>query len=338
MLVLAMSAWSAFKGIFFHNARMKNATFKSYNPYCGGGTWYKGQLHCQSTASDGRLSPSQVVARYANMGYNFIALTDHDTVTKIKGGSILVLGQESGKGSVESGSGHMTHMCGLDVSYAPSISMSEQERIDSITSQGGVVILNHPTAPFYSYGMDSLLTLKNYTGLEVYNALFNSMIGGASTSAWDKVLSTGKMVWGIAADDAHSPEEFGKAWVEVRIAGGITTANVLNAIKHGSFYSTQGPLISDLSFNGTTFKVSSPGADSITFFGREGRPLMMMEAEKANYNTEGGEGYVRVEISKGDLKAWSQPLFIGSRAEKGNPVSAELPEPGIHALSETMEF
>ena len=166
LIVLSIPVWSALNSLSFYKAREDSATFTSYNPYNGGGTWYKGQLHCHSTASDGELSPSEVVARYAALGYQFIALSDHDTVTKVNGESILVLGQEYGKGSTESGSGHMTHMGGINVSYAPSISTSEQQRIDSITSQGGIAILNHPTAPFYAYNMEALLTLNNYTGLD----------------------------------------------------------------------------------------------------------------------------------------------------------------------------
>lgn len=36
-------------------------------------------LHCHSTASDGALAPSEVVARAAQMGVTTLALTDHDT-------------------------------------------------------------------------------------------------------------------------------------------------------------------------------------------------------------------------------------------------------------------
>ncbi|EJS90826.1 hypothetical protein AAUPMC_06687, partial [Pasteurella multocida subsp. multocida str. Anand1_cattle] len=36
-------------------------------------------LHCHSTASDGVLSPTEVVARAVEKGVNVLALTDHDT-------------------------------------------------------------------------------------------------------------------------------------------------------------------------------------------------------------------------------------------------------------------
>ncbi|AWX15277.1 phosphatase [Mergibacter septicus] len=38
-------------------------------------------LHCHSTASDGMLSPTEVVLRAAEYGVTTLALTDHDTVT-----------------------------------------------------------------------------------------------------------------------------------------------------------------------------------------------------------------------------------------------------------------
>lgn len=37
-------------------------------------------LHCHSTVSDGLLSPSEIVARAAERGVKFLALTDHDNV------------------------------------------------------------------------------------------------------------------------------------------------------------------------------------------------------------------------------------------------------------------
>jgi predicted metal-dependent phosphoesterase TrpH len=38
----------------------------------------KGGLHCHSTCSDGKLSIEEVVEVYESLGFDFIALTDHD--------------------------------------------------------------------------------------------------------------------------------------------------------------------------------------------------------------------------------------------------------------------
>ena len=43
-------------------------------------------LHTHSTASDGSLSPSQLVVRAIEHGVDILALTDHDTVSGIAEG------------------------------------------------------------------------------------------------------------------------------------------------------------------------------------------------------------------------------------------------------------
>jgi len=40
-------------------------------------------LHIHSTASDGRLTPAEVVKEAARRGLKFMSLTDHDTVDGI---------------------------------------------------------------------------------------------------------------------------------------------------------------------------------------------------------------------------------------------------------------
>src|SRR5712692_7992737 len=38
----------------------------------------KGNLHAHTTFSDGRYSIEDVIARYRDLGYDFLAITDHD--------------------------------------------------------------------------------------------------------------------------------------------------------------------------------------------------------------------------------------------------------------------
>lgn len=319
MLVSAVPVWSALEDMLGNGG----VSFQPYNPYATGGTWYKGQTHVHSTRSDGDLTPTEVVARYTSLGYKFIAITDHHTVTKIRATSLLVLGQEYGKGSSESGLERSPHMNGINISSVYSESASLQARIDSIVSQRGIVTLNHPTTIFFEYSMDDLIGLRNYTALEIYNGE-SGFWEGNPVGAWDKVLSTGKRVWGVAADDAHQANDYNKGWVEVRLTGKLTTANVLNTIKKGNFYSSTGPTISELHFDGTTFSVVSPDADSISFFGKGGKLLRSVDGGHANYTVDGSEGYVRAEVEQGDKKAWSQPVFIGSHNNTENSLTSDL--------------
>ena len=42
------------------------------------GNFYKANLHCHSTFSDGKLTPEQIKKAYMNEGYSIVAFTDHD--------------------------------------------------------------------------------------------------------------------------------------------------------------------------------------------------------------------------------------------------------------------
>ncbi|MDO5310334.1 MAG: PHP domain-containing protein [Clostridia bacterium] len=42
--------------------------------------FYKGNMHCHSTHSDGRLTPKELKALYKSRGYSFLAITDHDCI------------------------------------------------------------------------------------------------------------------------------------------------------------------------------------------------------------------------------------------------------------------
>ncbi len=50
---------------------------QSVLPFSEPGTFYKGNLHTHCTASDGLLEAEEVVRRYRERGYDFIALSDH---------------------------------------------------------------------------------------------------------------------------------------------------------------------------------------------------------------------------------------------------------------------
>ena len=47
-----------------------------------GNKMLKGALHCHTTRSDGRGTPEEVIAKHADHGYDFMALTDHRIYNK----------------------------------------------------------------------------------------------------------------------------------------------------------------------------------------------------------------------------------------------------------------
>ena len=51
------------------------------------GNWYKGNLHTHTINSDGDLPLNEMVTKYKEKRYDFLAITDHDKLTPI--GNIL---------------------------------------------------------------------------------------------------------------------------------------------------------------------------------------------------------------------------------------------------------
>ncbi len=276
-----------------------------YNPYSTDGQWYKGQMHCHSKKSDGALSPQDVVERYASLGYDFIALTDHYGVTKVTG-SILVIGQEYGKGSTESTSA--THMNGMNITYYPDSDATEQQRIDNITAQGGIVSLNHPSFYKYAYDHSTLVNLTGYTCLEIANGKAG-YVAMTTIGWWDEALTAGKHVWGLAADDAHVAEDYDKAWIVVKCHD-LTTDGVIDAVRAGSFYASTGTVIDDVVVDGSNLTVTSSNGNHIRFFGSEGKLLASVNGSQATYHFDGTEGYVRAVVGSSGGWGWTQPVFV----------------------------
>ena len=40
--------------------------------------WYRANMHCHSTCSDGHLTPEQLKEAYKGHGYSILAITDHE--------------------------------------------------------------------------------------------------------------------------------------------------------------------------------------------------------------------------------------------------------------------
>ena len=56
---------------------------------------------------------------------------------------------------------------------------------------------------------------------------------------WDKVLSTGRRIWGIGNDDFHHWGQERRVWNVVQ-ASARTPSAVLDALRRGSFYVSTG--------------------------------------------------------------------------------------------------
>ena len=108
-----------------------------------GNKWYKGNLHTHTTESDGAKTPDEVKRLYKDLGYDFLAITDHWHVSEPGDyeGMLLLSGVE-----YDWSKDGCYHIVGYGLKDEPKLVKSDppQKYIDGIKSCGGVVTLAHP--------------------------------------------------------------------------------------------------------------------------------------------------------------------------------------------------
>jgi hypothetical protein len=282
------------------------------NPYAAAGQFRKGQLHCHSTNSfDGweSLPPGAFALEYKRRGYQFVAITDHDVVShpsEIEDRSFITFpAYES-----TSDTGHIT---GLLVTQPASPSASAQDRLEHITSQGGMAILNHPSWQVGWTGTN-LRELQKYFAIELFNGMTaNSPSAERNVGLWHEILNArgyGGRIWAVSVDDAHRVSEIDQGWVMVK-SPELTDASIRTAMEKGAFYASNGPSFNTLGVLDGAIMASSPDAATIRFIDQDRQILKQGPAAGASYRPTGQERWVRIEAVTADGKtAWSQPFWL----------------------------
>jgi len=238
----------------------------SFHPFNLTGKWYKGNLHCHSTESDGIRSPMEVMNWYSTHGYAFNSITDHNLLTiPEKFGKPPLLAIPGIELTCRRGDQEY-HILGIGLDSMPIESQQDpQEVIDSINAVGGISIIAHPY--WHDLQLDDMLPLSRYDGIEIFNAsCWVEQQRGHALVHWDALTSRGQKIWGYAVDDAHwKTADYGGGWIVVR-ANTLDQASLINAIKHGEFYSSCGPDIHDISIDGDMLTVKCSPARSICVF------------------------------------------------------------------------
>jgi hypothetical protein len=289
------------------------------NPFALPGNWYKANLHAHTTVSDGNQSPEQVAIHYSRMGYQVLAITDHEQVTAVSQFSahnfVCFEGLEIGSGQSESGGSF--HIVGLDlpVGFSGYPKDHPQATLDAIAAAGGLGFVAHP---YWSCLVaHDMLGLRNCLGIEVINYGCEIEIAkGISSIHWDDLLVRGEQYLALGVDDGHRCGwDFYGGFTMVK-APELSREAVMAALRQGHCYSSMGPLIQDLRLTEDGIEVECTLAQAINFVAnnqggwcalRERGPLLT----GARYLRSGRERYVRVEIvDEAGLRAWSQPFFF----------------------------
>lgn len=308
------------------------------NPFREKGLWLKGNIHTHTTSSDGALDTHQISTLYHSKGYDFLFITDHGKVTDVNGlsdsfgGELLVIpGVELGIG--ESAVGTKYHLVGLNLGHLIE-SDDPQSAIDEIVKEGGEAVIAHPY--WSSLTVNDLLKLDGYLGIEIFNTTCHfSVAKGYSVIHWDDLLIRGRSTFGFAVDDAHwhfsahRPADACCSWIMVKSAS-LAVESLMNSIRNGLFYSSNGPEIFDVDVDEDSVYVKSSPAKSINFITMNGHGERFTSVSEpmveAEYKLRGIERYVRIEVEDGrGGTAWTNPIiFTQSSKESSALFSLQL--------------
>lgn len=299
--------------------------------------WYKGNTHAHTLRSDGDSTPEEVVKWYKDAGYNFLFITDHETVTPVDDlnksfGVASEFAVFTAQEITDRTGGKPYHVNALNVT---SVIMPNrgtepvqnvQLNIDAVRKAGGVPQVNHPNFG-WALSAAEMSQLKNVNLMEIFNGhpLVNNLGGGGSPGVeaiWDSILSTGKLIFGVASDDVHSVRKLGDAqkptpghgWVMVN-ANELSQTGIAEALDRGDFYSSTGVELESYSADRNSITVAVKklrwSKYRIHFIGRNGKLLAEFLDSPATYKIGGDEGYIRVKIIESNGKmAWIQPIFV----------------------------
>ncbi|MEE2885772.1 MAG: CehA/McbA family metallohydrolase [Chloroflexota bacterium] len=294
--------------------------------------WFKGNLHTHTTKSDGDAEPEWVAHWYKNHGYDFLVLSDHNhrTILEQEVDGLLMVPGEEVSASIEMGQIPI-HINGVGVTrvvepiHGDDIVTTIQANVDLIREAGGIVQINHPN---FRWAFDHT-HISQVTGahlIEVHNshpAVNNLGAPGraGSEDIWDRVLSSGRVLFGTATDDSHNYHDWlphlsnpGRGWVMVG-AKDLSIDAIVSALATGEFYSSTGVILGSYSQDDTKIEIQiQEERDFIyttVFSGNNGDVLAQVSGLDASYKINGNETYIRATItSSSGGKAWTQPVFV----------------------------
>lgn len=364
------SAWSArSQYLLMGTAALVSAASSNAEP-----RWYRGNTHTHTWNSDGDAAPDEVVRWYRSNGYQFLVITDHEYITPtaplqaLLGTDkkfLLIPGQEISQGVTDDrfpAAYRPAHVTAIGIAnaimpigsegsewsyiYAPKgtlVSSTYTRNIAAVRQAGGIAQINHPNFR-WSISADDIPDLPDGTLFEVWNghALAHN-IGGVDASGrrtqsseelWDVLLSRGRKVWAVGADDSHSfgrrestDNPPGQAWIMVR-AEELSQNAILAAIRKGDFYASNGVTIDRIDFveSRLILKIkpylftgggggNSDDTRFITkFIGPNGRILAEVPGMAPHHQLKPGDAWLRATVSdsRGN-HAWVQPHYAASQ-------------------------
>ncbi|MCR4402522.1 MAG: CehA/McbA family metallohydrolase [Firmicutes bacterium] len=220
------------------------------------GLWLRGELHAHTNHSDGALTPAGLVEAAREAGLDFIAITDHNTVSGLA---------ELGSASDSAAKPIVIPGMELTTFYGHAVALGVCEFIpwhdaskgDGLNRQarevrrlGGLFSVAHPFSVGYPVCAGCEWEYEDTDPglvdlMEVWSGPWTShvMWNVPAMRWWDDLLCKGYRVTGVAARDAHKREQlFERETADTYVwARSLTVRDVLEGLRSGRVYISSGP-------------------------------------------------------------------------------------------------
>ncbi len=275
--------------------------------------WLRGNFHAHTNRTDGALSPQELIDAFAERGYDFLSISDHDMLTAAEDyaqwndrGLVLIPGNE-----ITAHGPHFLHI-GAEKRIDPV--PDRQEVIDLATRSGGFIVVNHPRwRENFDHCPQALLEKwRGYKGIEIFNTTIGRLRGSSyGLDLWDRLLSQGRRIWGFANDDSHQPvDDIGFGWSMVGTAERSPEA-IVAAVEAGQFYASTGVVINRIEAEGNRILIETENADRIVASREHQVRFAVADANLIEVEVPEEAAYVRFECwGRGEQFAWTQPFFV----------------------------
>ena len=249
-------------------------------PRRGEARWYRGDFHSHTVHSDGYNTIDEYAVEAARVGLDFLAITDHNTVSHFEeiaartdGDLLLIPGEE-----VTTFWGH-ANVWGVGgwVDFRATDDEGMQQIMDWVHGRGGLFSPNHPKA---SAGYPwEFAAVRDYRVVEAWQGAWR-FHNSESLAFWEERLDAGARIVAVGGSDCHSipPAVFVHPWTLGNpctwvYAEGPSETDVLDGVRAGHVFISEDPtgpyLELTASCNGTSYRmgdaIEAPEGSSVRF-------------------------------------------------------------------------
>lgn len=209
--------------------------------------WYRGELHAHSYESDGKTSVAEVARAAEHLGLDYLALTDHFTISGYRHLAALQNPRLALIRSMEM-TGHAGHanLHGLRRWHDVFVDDREDWTINHLAQEvrdaGGLFCINHAFAADLGWRYHEI-DWNLVDMLEVYHA-HEGPGNLLQIGLWDELLRRGHRIVGVAATDSHDPyagrHRLGQVVTGI-YADALSERGLLDGLRRGRVYGSRGP-------------------------------------------------------------------------------------------------